>query len=275
MRRTGPPMVRIKRRSTSTPVGACVSLTAAPSISYAGPPPPSWPQKGDTGVLDWIKKVEPNWSWIGRILHRVFPWYHEGAVSKDMLQECMDYVHSRQDPETGFWANGIQTTFKLLIAVHDPAELPVPRAERIIDSVLRVMDRPTYDDDLFPCEEFDAFYDLAIAWTSAPGYRDDEIKKLAAHRSHYILESHRQRDGGLSSYLDRCIPTWLKWDMAPAIPQGDAFGWGIYSYGINICVDVLGIQDQVSWTGKWRQRDEYDTSVFTEVGKELTGRQSS
>ena len=240
----------------------------------AGPPPPTWPQKGDTDVLDWIKKVEPNWSWIGRILHRVIPWYHEGAVSKELLRECMDYVHSRQDPETGFWARGIQTTFKLLIPVHDPAELHVPRADKIIDSVLRVMEKPTYDDNLFPCEEFDAFYDLALAATSAPGYREGEIKKVAAHRIHYILESYRQADGGLSSYLDRCIPTWLKWDMAPAVPQGDAFGWGIFGYGINICVDILGIADQTSWTGKWRQREEYDTSVFIEVGKEIADWQS-
>ena len=207
---------------------------------------------------------------IGRILHRVLPWYHEGAIPQEVLRECMEYVHSRQDPETGFWGTGIQTTFKLLIPVHDPAELPVPRAERIIDSVLRVMDESSYDDHLFPCEEFDAFYDLAIAATSAPGYREEEIRKLAAHRIHYILQSHRQADGGLSSYLDRCIPTWLKWDMAPAIPQGDAFGWGIFGYGINICVDILGIADRVTWTGKWRQRDEYDTSVYREVGKRVS-----
>ena len=240
-----------------------------PLDQLAGPTPPAWPQRGDTDVLDWIREVEPNWSWIGRIIHRLIPWYHEGAISREVLLECMDYAHSRQDPKSGFWAGGIQTTFKLLITVHDPAELPVPRVDRIIDSVLRVMDDPAYDDDLFPCQEFDAFYDLALAWTSAPGHREEEIRKLAAHRIHYILESHRQADGGLSSYLDRCIPTWLKWDMAPAAAQGDAFGWGIYSSGINICVDILGLADQVSWTGKWRQRDQYDTSVFVEVGKEL------
>jgi hypothetical protein len=237
--------------------------------TLGGPPPPSWPQKGDADVLDWIKKVEPNWSWIGRIIHRLISWYGEGAITKELLLECMDYAHSRQDPETGFWNNSIQNTFKLLIPVHDPAELPVPRADKIIDSVLRVMENPTYDDDLFPCEEFDAFYDLAIAWTSASGYREQDIKKLAAYRINYILESHRQADRGLSSYLDRCIPTWLDWDMAPAVPQGDAFAWGIYSYGINICVDILGIADQVSWTGLWRQRDQYHTSAFVEVGKEL------
>jgi len=240
-----------------------------PLDQLAGPAPPSWPQKGDADVLDWIKQVEPNWSWIGRIIHRLIPWYHEGAISREVLLACMDYAHSRQDPNTGFWANGIQTTFKLLITVHDPAELPVPRADKIIDSVLRVMDGATYDDDLFPCEKFDAFYDLAMAWTSAPGYRREEIQKLAAYRISYILESHRQADGGISSYTDRCIPTWLKWDMAPAVPQGDVFGWGIYSSGINICVDILGIADQVSWTGQWRQRDQYDTTPFVEVGKKL------
>jgi hypothetical protein len=234
-----------------------------------GPTPPGWPQKGDTDVLDWIKKVEPNWSWIGRMFHRLLPWYHEGAISKEVLMECMAYANSRQDPETGFWGNGIQRTFKLLIALHDPAEMPVPRAEKFIDSVLRVMEEPTYDDNLFPCEEFDAFYDLAMAATSAQVYRETDIKKVAAHRIHYILESHRQADRGISSYLDRCIPTWLKYDMAPELPQGDAFGWGIYGYGINICVDILAMADQVPWSGKWRQRDEYDTSVYVEVGKSL------
>ena len=234
----------------------------------AGPPPPAWPQEGDTDVLDWIKRVEPNWSWIGRIIHRLVRWCHKGTVSKELLRECMDYAHSRQDPETGFWNNGIQTTFKLLIAVHDPMELPIPLPEKIIDSVLRVMAKPTYDDDLFPCEEFDAFYDLAIAWTSAPGYREEEIRRLAASRICYILESHTQKDRGLSSYTDRCIPTWLDWDMAPVKPQGDAFGWGIFSSGMNICVDMLGIGDRVPWTGKWRQGDQFDTTPFVEVAKE-------
>jgi hypothetical protein len=249
--------------------GCLPSYDGAATDHLSGPTPPAWPQKGDTDVLDWIKKVEPNWSWIGRIVRRLFPWYREGAIPKEVLLECMDYVYARQDPETGLWAKGIQTTFKVLISIFDPADMPVPHAEKIIDTVLKRMDAPTYDDNLFPCEEFDAFYDIAIAWSSASGYREDEVKKLAAYRTHYILESHRQGDRGLSSFPDHCIPTWLKFDMAPALPQGDAFGWGIYSSGINICVDILGLADRTPWTGKWRRRDDYDTSVFIEVGKEL------
>jgi len=98
----------------------------------------------------------------------------------------------------------------------------------------------------------------------------EDIRKVAAYRVSYILDSHRQLDRGISSYSDRCIATWLKYDMAPALPQGDAFAWGIYGYGLNICVDLLNIADQCSWAGKWRQRDEYDTSVYVEVGKELS-----
>jgi hypothetical protein len=235
-----------------------------------GPTPPSWPQKGDPDVLDWIKTVEPNWSWIGRIMRRLINWYHEGTIPKEQLMECMEYAYSRQDPETGFWAKGIQTTFKILISTFDTTELAIPHADKIVDTVLRTMEAPGYDDDLFPCEEFDAFYDIAIAWSCVPGYREEEVKKLAAYRINYILESHLQADRGLSSFTDHCIPTWLNWDMAPVLPQGDAFGWGIYSSGINICIDMLGIADRVSWSGKWRQRDKNDTSVFVEVGKEIT-----
>ena len=51
------------------------------------------------------------------------------------------------------------------------------------------MYHPEYDDDLFPCEEFDAFYDLAAANDHAPGYRREEILKLAAHRIAFILDT--------------------------------------------------------------------------------------
>ena len=234
-----------------------------------GPPPPAWPQKGDAHVLEWIKGVEPNWSWIGRIIRRLFLWTHEGAIPPALLHECMRYAYSRQGLDTGFWGGGIQPTFKFLICVLDPVELPVPRARRVVDSVLRVMDEPTYDNNLFPCEEFDGFYDIALAWTTAPAYREEEIRKLAAHRIIHILQSRGQAGGGISSYPDRCMPTWLRWDMAPPLPQGDVFAWAIFSAGMNICVDLLGIADRVSWTGRWRQRDDFDTTPFVEVGRSL------
>ncbi len=235
-----------------------------------GPPRPDWPQQHQADqVLAWIQKVEPNWSWIGRMIRRLMDWYLAGTTGLDPLLECLRWAYSRQDPRTGFWAGGIQTTFKIIIAVLEPLGLPVPHAERLVDSVLRTMYRRDYDDNLFPCEEFDAFYDIAAGWQQVPEYRRDEVLKWAAYRISFILNTHVQEDEGLASYPDHCIPTWLKWDMAPPLPQGDAFGLAIFGAGFDICVDLLGVQQQTGWTGSWRYGDARDATAYRELGREV------
>ncbi len=234
------------------------------------PPPPDWPQQDEPErVLPWIKSVEPNWSWVGRMVKRLADWHLAGTAPIDPLLDCLRWVYSRQDPDTGFWGRGIQTTFKIIIAVLEPLGLPVPRADTLIDSVLAKMYHPGYDDNLFPCEEFDAFYDLAAANDHAPGYRREEILKLAAHRIAFILDTHLQSDEGLASYPDHCIPTWLMWDMAPAVPQGDAFGLAIYGAGFTICVDLLGIQRETGWRGAWRYGHAHDDDAYKRLGAEV------
>jgi hypothetical protein len=236
-----------------------------------GPPPPDWPQQHQADeVLAWIQGVEPNWSWIGRMIRRLMDWYLAGTIGLDPLLACLRWVYTRQHPRTGFWAGGIQTTFKIIIAVLEPLGLPLPHAERLVDSVLRTMYRRDYDDRLFPCEEFDAFYDVAAAWQHAPGYRCDEILKWAAYRVSFILDTHQQADEGLASYPDHCIPTWLMWDMAPSLPQGDAFGLAIFGAGFDICVDLLGIRQQTGWAGSWRYGDARDATAYRELGQEVT-----
>ena len=237
-----------------------------------GPPPPDWPQIDEADrVLEWIMQVEPNWSWIGRMIRRLMDWHLDGLISVDPLVDCVRYAYSRQDPETGFWANGIQRSFKILISVFEPMSLKVNYADRLIDSVLATMYHPDYDQGLFPCEEFDAFYDIAVAWDHVKGYREEEILKIAAHRISYILDTHLQADEGLASYPDRCIPTWLSWDMAPAEAQGDAFGMAIFGAGFSICVDLLGIADRTSWKGHWRYRHGQDDRLYTSLGQKLKG----
>lgn len=237
-----------------------------------GPPPPDWPQIDDADrVLEWIKAVEPNWSWIGRMIRRLMDWHLDGRISVDPLVDCVKYAYSRQDPETGFWANGIQTSFKILISVFEPMGLTVYHADRLIDSVLATMYHPDYDIDLFPCEEFDAFYDIAVAWDHAKGYRKEEILKLAAHRISYIVATNRQADEGLASYPGKCMPTWLSWDMAPAVAQGDAFGMAIFGFGFSICVDLLGIAGRTGWTGHWRYRHSQDDRQYAALGRKLKG----
>lgn len=237
-----------------------------------GPPPPDWPQIDEADrVLEWIMKVEPNWSWIGRMIKRLMDWHLAGHISVDPLVDCLRYAYSRQDPKTGFWANGIQTSFKILITVFEPMGLKVNYADRLIDSVLATMYHPDYDQKLFPCEEFDAFYDIAVASDHIEGYREKEILKLAAYRISYILDTHLQTDEGLASYPNRCIPTWLNWDMAPAEAQGDAFGLAIFGAGFHICLDLLGITGRTSWKGCWRYRHWHDDRLYISLGQKLKG----
>ena len=73
----------------------------------------------------------------------------------------------------------------------------------------------------------------------------------------------------LASYPDHCIPTWLMWDMAPAVPQGDAFGLAIYGAGFTICVDLLGIQRQTGWRGAWRYGHAHDDDAYKRLGAEV------
>ena len=68
-----------------------------------GPPPPDWPQQHQADqVLAWIQGVEPNWSWIGRMIRRLMDWYLAGTTDLDPLLECLRWACSRQDPRTGF-----------------------------------------------------------------------------------------------------------------------------------------------------------------------------
>jgi hypothetical protein len=244
--------------------------TTDPVDQLAGPPPPDWPQMHEADrVLDWIKSIEPNWSWIGRMIRRLMDWHIAGNIPIDPLIDCVKYAYARQDPETGFWANGIQTSFKILITVFEPMNLPVNHADKLIDSVLARMYQPDYDNNLFPCEEFDAFYDIAVAWDHSKGHREEEVLKWAAHRVSYILDTHTQSDEGIASYPDRCIPTWLKFDMAPALPQGDAFGFAIYGAGFNIWIDMLGIADRTGWKPKWRYGHTLDDGPYLELGEKV------
>ena len=238
-----------------------------PTLSYD--PPPDWPQvhQADT-VLAWIQDHRRNSSWVGRMIRRLVDWHIAGKIELRPLLECLDFIYADQDSVSGHWGGHTNRTFKLLTLVFEPLGLPLPRAEKIIDSVLADVYRPDYDTgNLFPCTEFDSFYDIAVAWHHVPDYRKEEVLKWAAHRVAHILDTRIQADEGIASYSDRCIPTWLKFDMARELPQGDAFGLGIFSSGFAICIDMLGIGKETSWSPEWmpQKNDRY-----IELGREVS-----
>ena len=247
----------------------CLRMYGVDVPSHSIDPPPDWPQvdQADT-VLSWIKAHEGNSSWVARMIRRLVNWHLADKIGIQPLLDCIDFIYGRQDPDTGHWQGHTNQTFKLLIVLFEPLGLPLPRASKIVDSVLSDMYRPDYDTgDLFPCTEFDSFYDIGVAWHHAPGYREEEVLKWAAHRVAHILKTRIQSDEGIASYSKRCIPTWLQFDMAPELPQGDAFGLGIFSAGFSICIDMLGISDTSKWSGDWvPERDE----SYIDLGKQVS-----
>jgi hypothetical protein len=247
----------------------CLRMYGVEVPTHSTEPPPDWPQVDQADqVLDWIKDHERNSSWVARMIRRLANWHLAGKIDIQPLLDCLEFIYSRQDPKTGHWSGHTNQTFKLLIAVFEPLGLPLPRAEKIVDSVLADMYRPDYDDgSVFPCTEFDSFYDIAVCWHHVPGYREEEVLKWAAHRMAHIVDTRVQKDEGIASYRDHCIPTWLQFDMAEKLPQGDAFGIGIFTAGFAICIDMLGIAVATGWPGEWEPEKD---QAYLELGKKVT-----
>ena len=63
----------------------------------------------------------------------------------------------------------------------------------------------------------------------------------------HILDYYSTDDGGIRSYLDGCIPTWLNIDMAPKRMQSDPFGLGLFTAGIIISATILGIIKEIDY----------------------------
>src|SRR5690606_32334656 len=134
-------------------------------------------------------------------------------------------------------------------------DLPVPHADKLLDQVLAEFARPDYDTRVGACDEWDNWYVIALARPFAGGHREAEIQRLAAWRIQRVLSLFQQADGGLSYHPRSCATTWVGFDMAPKLPQGDAMGPGILAAGINVCIDLLGLQGQTPWTGKWQLQE--------------------
>jgi len=236
---------------------------AAASDMPPSSPPPDWPQasNAETRAVAWIKALPWStnpWhagSWAGKMMNWLLIWHREGKISSAPLVEALRFVYATQDPATGLWGpstvsvqNRINGAFKLFFFLRDRADLPVPHARQVVDSVLaRMLLDPSYYEARGGCDELDNLLVVAQAAEMVGGYRREEIRKLAAYNIAHVLRSHRKPDGGLSYYPDRSLGSWVGWEMAPGKAQGDAIGLHTLSSGITIAIDLLGIEGQTSW----------------------------
>jgi hypothetical protein len=224
-------------------------------------PPPGWPQLETAHTaLAWVKSrpwAEDPWgagSHSMRMARMLLVWHKEGKIGIEPLIEVLRFFYESQDPETGLWGAPetprnvrLNGAFKLFVLTRAQLDLPLPYADKIMDQVFLEFYRPDYDEGVGGCDEWDKWYVLAMARTQAPGYREAEMRTMAAWRILRDLEVFGRADGGLASMPRGCMTHWCGIDMAPDVPQGDAMGPGVIVSSIRACVDVLGIRERVPW----------------------------
>lgn len=248
------------------------------------PPPPGWPQleDGPEAAVEWIKArpYDKNaWgacSHGARMASRLLDWHKRGHIPLDPLIEALRFFYSIQDAETGLWGAPdqprnvrINGAFKLFPLMRETLDLPVPHADKLLDSVLAEFSRPDYDDTACGCDELDNWYVIALIRPFVPEHRDMEILRTAARRICRTLEVFSKPDGGLSFLPRTCGMDWIGVDMAPGLAQGDCMGAGIFGRGINICVDLLGLRGRTSWTGEWRIREKEPEELLARARRAL------
>ena len=94
--------------------------------------------------------------------------------------------------------------------------------------------------------------------------RKEELRVLAAHRICRIIDLVQQDDGGFSGTRTCCTTSFVGFDMAPPVLQGDVHA-GIFAQAIGECVDILGIHRETKTPGMRRKHDPENTEIGRKV----------
>ena len=167
--------------------------------------------------------------------------------SEDSVTHVPGRSLEKQDPETGTWGRPglplnqrLNGAYKLFGFLRCTLDLPLPHADRLLDSGFEYFYQPDHDEKMNSCSEWDALMVMKELQPLTGDYRNEELKKLAAHRILRIVKLAQREDGGFSGTRTCCTTSFVGFDMAPPILQGDVHA-GIFAQAIAECVDMLGI----------------------------------
>ncbi|HID11666.1 MAG TPA: hypothetical protein EYP17_10260 [Candidatus Latescibacteria bacterium] len=171
------------------------------------------------------------------------------------LRWTIDYLLGRQDPETGLWGPSssplyqrINATFKVLGRLTGTFGILPKYPERIIDSVFRHYQDPSYE--MTGCNEFDNIWVLAAA-LKATDYRKEGIRELVLSRLP-LIEPFRKPDGGFSFFRGECITTNAQVRLVDRPrPQGDMVGTATFVACLRSAFEILGWNKTLGWRGLW------------------------
>lgn len=210
-------------------------------------------------------------SHAGRMARYLLREYKEQRAPFDALVQAVRFLLSKQDPETGLWGapalplnQRINGAYKLFGFLRCDLDLPLPHARKLLDKGFEYFYDPDHDVSMNSCSEWDALMVMRELQPLTQGYREEELRALAAHRICRIIDLVQQDDGGFSGTRTCCTTSFVGFDMAPPVLQGDVHA-GIFAQAIGECVDILGIHTETKTPGMGRKSNPENVEIGRKV----------
>jgi len=211
------------------------SVTAVPKL--AGEPETPAEVAAWLDSLPWRENAWRAGSIIGGFMarHRARCGLLESSVEDDLSRAVMDQLEARQDPATGLWGpdRGCPL-YQAAAGLHCmscgtyylPCR-PLPRPERIIDSVLALQQADGNFGTGGACLNYDSVKDLASA-ARYTEHRRPEAVAAVGRLADRALRVYRKPDGGFSFYETHCLERHNSIRVADARPESDVGGTHMY-----------------------------------------------
>ncbi|MCI3923033.1 hypothetical protein MO973_22680 [Paenibacillus sp. TRM 82003] len=157
-------------------------------------------------LVAWMRSISLANSWRGcdRMSHcATYISALPEAEREPYLRAAFDYLASIQDPDTGFWGEGapyvqLSGTFKTHL-FYNRFDVPIPRKERIYDSILRVLRTETAFDMCYIRNPISLLSSMKL---SIPPADMTEIAEITLAN----MAKLKREDGGFSRELDHSPP---------------------------------------------------------------------
>ena len=147
------------------------------------------------------------------------PWIKWGYTYIDRVRDADTGLMTGAGGDAAAPMNGL---FKLSCASFWNHGVPMPRARRVIDTVLTLAS----PENGFgrACEDYNATRILCRLSRQEQGYRLEDILRAAAPPVLNRLEQRRQPDGGFSFFTEHCQTHVNGYPLCDPLPESDLFG---------------------------------------------------
>lgn len=171
----------------------------------------------------------------------------------DVIEKMYDWFEQNQNKKTGLWGspdnqgkNGlVQAGYHLLRGTYLYDKREVKYIEKILDTVIESI----YESTIFKsgcgegCHDMDHLVLLEQGLKLSNGYRENEVKSIAARRLEQLIHL-RKADGGFSFEAKNSIRNHNRYNVTPGLAESDLVGTVFYLETILRINRILGIHSE-------------------------------